>query len=67
MLVASTTILLLQVTVGGVVSRTVTVKLQMALLPAVQTTLLVPMRKRVPLGGVQLTGTGPDKFVAIRL
>src|SRR5688572_28057323 len=51
-----------QVTVGGSVSTTVTVKLH-ELTPvefeAVQTTLLVPMRNPVPLGGVQMTATGP--------
>src|SRR5829696_6661109 len=53
--------LVLQVTRGGVVSTTVTVKahvLEAPALVAVQTTLLVPMRKPVPDGGTHVTATG---------
>jgi hypothetical protein len=58
----------LQVTRGGVVSTTVTVKLQVTVeLPAVQTTLLVPNRKPVPLGGTQVTGTAPLALEAVTL
>ena len=53
----------LQVTVGGVVSTTATMKLQLvvtpALLRAVQTTLDSPSRKPVPEGGTQVTISGP--------
>src|SRR4030095_16381540 len=49
-----------QFTCGGVVSTTVTVKVQLLDWPrlslAVQTTLLWPSRKPVPEGGVQVTG-----------
>jgi hypothetical protein len=48
-----------QTTVGGWLSRTVTVKLQVSLLPdlsvAIQTTVLVPIWKEEPEGGLQLT------------
>jgi len=55
-------------TCGGCVSCTVTVKLQGAGAPlAVQTTLLVPRRKPVPLGGTQVTGTGPFAFEAVTM
>jgi hypothetical protein len=64
-LVASTVLFVLQVTCGGIVSTTVTVKLQLLELPALslalQTTLLVPNLNPVPEGGVQVTGTGPSQ------
>ena len=50
-----------QVMRGGMVSRTVTVKLQELLLPrpsvAVQFTVVVPSGKRLPDGGLQTTVT----------
>jgi hypothetical protein len=54
--------------VGGCVSLTVTVKLQELLLPlpsvAVQTTVVVPFPKAVPLAGRQTTtGTGAQLSV----
>ena len=52
-----------QLIVGGVVSATVIVKLQLLLWPALslarQVTLLVPNRKPVPEGGVQRIGNAP--------
>ena len=61
-----------QLTLGGVVSTTLTVKVQLLELPplsvAVQTTLLVPKRKPVPEGGVQVTGRGfPEPSTALTL
>src|SRR5262245_15958374 len=60
-LVVVTVLLVLQVTVGGVVSITVTVKVQLFDPPissvARQTTLLTPNRKPVPEGGMQVIGT----------
>src|SRR5262245_7354457 len=59
-----------QLIVGGVVSRTVTVNVQFVgppALAAVQVTLLTPRRKPVPLGGTHVTGTGPFAFVAVTL
>ena len=51
-----------QVTRGGVVSTTVTVKLQLLETPrlsvAVHVTLLLPKRKPLPEGGSQVTGSG---------
>ena len=51
-------------TIGGVVSRTVTVKLAVAELPAasaaVHVTVVVPIGKVVPDAGAQVTGTAPS-------
>src|SRR2546427_2009230 len=62
--------LLGQVTLGGVVSTILTVKVQLAETPAlsvaVQTTLLTPNRKPVPEGGTQITGMGlPEASTAV--
>jgi hypothetical protein len=60
--------MLVQSIVGGIVSCTVTAKLHVALpaaAVAVQTTWFVPRRNPVPLGGAQITGTGPATFVAV--
>jgi hypothetical protein len=58
-----------QVTLGGVVSTTVTVKLAELEMPwlsvAVQATVLPPNGKVLPLGGVQVTGTGPLVLEAV--
>ena len=55
-----------QLTCGGCVSCTMTGKVQLMVVPGmVQTTLLVPMRKPVPLGGTQTTATGPAAFEAV--
>jgi hypothetical protein len=59
-----------QLTRGGVVSTTVTVKVQLLESPplsvAVQTTLLTPRRKPVPEGGMHVTGTGaPAESTAV--
>jgi hypothetical protein len=68
LLVAKAVIFELQVTVGGVLSTTLTVKLQLTLeLLTVQTTLLLPRRKPLPLGGTQITGSGPAELVAMTL
>jgi hypothetical protein len=58
-----------QVMLGGAVSFTVTVKLQLATLPAasvaVQVTVFVPLKKTLPLVGVQLTVTPEQLSVAV--
>src|ERR1043165_6621910 len=58
-----------QVMVGGSVSFTVTVKLQLTMLPAasvaVQVTVFVPFRKTLPLVGMQLTVTPGQLSVAV--
>ena len=59
-----------QLTRGGVVSTTLTMKVQLLERPplsvAVQTTLLLPRRKPVPEGGTQVTGTGaPELSTAV--
>jgi hypothetical protein len=58
-----------QVMTGNSVSFTVTVKLQLAVLPeasvAVQMTLLVPLANVLPLVGAQLTVTPEQLSVAI--
>ena len=63
-LVASTVILAGTMSIGGVVSRTVTVKLPWAVLPcasvAVQFTVVAPMAKVLPEAGVELTATLPS-------
>ena len=62
-----------QVMTGGIVSlRTCTKKLQVLELPqlsvAVQTTVMVPVAKRLPEGGTQVTVTFvPQRFVAVTL
>ena len=56
------------VTCGGVVSTTVTVKVQVfvpAAFEAVEITLVVPSRKPLPLGGVEVTATGPEASEAV--
>ena len=57
-----------QTTTGGSVSLTVTVKLQLLVLPAasvaVQLTGVVPMPKLEPVGGLQLTATPAQLSVA---
>src|SRR5262245_35415140 len=54
-----------QLTTGGVVSTTVTVKVQVLALPALSValhvTLLWPARKLLPDGGVQVVVTGPPQ------
>ncbi|HYV31276.1 MAG TPA: hypothetical protein VEO53_09255 [Candidatus Binatia bacterium] len=59
-----------QVTTGGVVSTTVTVKLQLLERPrlsvAVHVTLLLPKGKPLPEGGSQITGSAaPAASIAI--
>ena len=59
-----------QLTCGGLVSTTVTVKVQLLERPplsvAAQTTLLLPRRKPLPEGGTQVTGTGaPELSTAV--
>jgi len=59
-----------QLTRGGVVSTTLTMKVQLLERPplsvAVQTTLLLPSRKPVPDGGTQVTGSGaPELSTAV--
>jgi hypothetical protein len=60
-----------QAMLGGCVSLTMTRKLQLAVLlalsVAVQVTVLVPLRKVDPLGGVQLTVTPGQLSVALAL
>jgi hypothetical protein len=55
----------LQVITGGVVSTTVTLKVQVPVAPAlsvaVQVTLLDPRRKLLPEGGTQVTGNAPPE------
>ena len=55
-----------QVMTGGVASRTVTVKMQLALLVevsvAVHITVVVPAGKVEPLGGLQATGTPVEQL-----
>ena len=50
---------------GGVASRTVTVKLQVSVFPALsvarQATGVIPLVKLLPLGGEQTTGTLPSQ------
>jgi hypothetical protein len=63
-------IFVLQVILGGVVSTTVTVKVQLPEAPrlsvAVQVTLLVPRRNPVPEAGMQVTTNGaPRKSTAL--
>jgi hypothetical protein len=54
---------------GGTVSLTVTVKLQVAVLPlasaAVQVTGVAPLRKVEPLGGAQVTVTPEQSSLAV--
>src|SRR5262245_58663433 len=63
-LVASTVMFAGTVTVGGVVSRTVTVNVLVPVLPwlsvALQVTVVVVAAKTEPLGGVHVTGRGPS-------
>jgi hypothetical protein len=58
-----------QIATGTSVSLTVTLKLQLAVLPeasvAVQVTLLVPLANVLPLVGMQLTVTPEQLSVAI--
>src|SRR5437867_4251881 len=53
-----------QIIVGGSLSLTVTVKVQLPSLPlvslALQVTVVVPLLKVEPLAGVQVTGLGPS-------
>ena len=67
-LVALTTMFEEQARTTGGQPLTVTVKLQLVLLPqlsvAVQVTVVVPGGKVLPLGGLQLTVTGPQPPVA---
>ena len=69
---AVTTTFVGQVRTGGVVSRTVTVKVAVLVTPkastATQVTVLVPSGKVLPEGGVQVTGTsGWQTLVAVTL
>src|SRR5262249_5946778 len=67
---AVTVLFVLHVTLGGVASTTVTVNLQVLdpiPLVAMHVTLEAPSRKPVPLGGMQVTGTGPVSSEAVTL
>src|SRR5438093_8402199 len=72
--VASTVRLAGQLTVGGVVSWTLTVKVQSPVLPWAsveeQVTVVVPMANVLPLAGEQVTGSPPSTMslaVAVKL
>jgi len=58
-----------QTTIGGSASLTVTVKLQLLVLPAasvaVQVTGVVPVVKLVPVGGLQVTVTPGQLSLAV--